>query len=236
LPTWSHTFVCLGCSSQDTLPDGEERAALQIAGLGEKKVSLCAFSDAQDIYAELLTQFPKLSQAGGFEFLRVPEGGGKQLDVIAAPDSGYTGSYLRAVVHHAKIYVRPLQRDLSLDPVKDEAFSEPPKEECLTCGKMVSLTSLREHVVGCKRRPTECKFSDKEREKHVVEHPSNPTVLDDPKEDPIVIDCNSPVEVNDHEDLDPVLEVAMHLSKEDWGPSHPETEPQTIVELITHLQ
>ena len=29
-------------------------------------------------------------------------------------------SYLRAVVHHAKIYIRPMQRNLSLDAVKEE--------------------------------------------------------------------------------------------------------------------
>ena len=38
IPTWSHTFVCLANINQDTLPDGEERATLQIAGLGEKKM------------------------------------------------------------------------------------------------------------------------------------------------------------------------------------------------------
>ena len=50
----------------------------------------------------------------------MPKRGGKQLDIIAAPDSGYTVAYLRAVVHHAKMYIRPMQRNLSLDPVKDE--------------------------------------------------------------------------------------------------------------------
>ena len=43
LPTWSHTFVCLSNSSQDTLPGGEERAALQIAGLGEKMIHSVPF-------------------------------------------------------------------------------------------------------------------------------------------------------------------------------------------------
>ena len=120
IPTWSHTFICLAYSSQDTLPDGEERASLQKAGLGEKNISFCAFGDAQDIYDELLFQFPKLCEAGGLELRRIPEGGGKELDVIAAPDSGYTVSYLRAVVHHAKIYIRLMQRNLSLDPVKED--------------------------------------------------------------------------------------------------------------------
>ena len=95
--------MCLSNTDQDTIPDGQERAALQIAGLGEKKITLNAYAEAQDIYLQLSITFPKLSNAGGFELLRIPEGGGKVLDVIAAPESGYTVSYLRAVVHHAKI-------------------------------------------------------------------------------------------------------------------------------------
>ncbi len=120
LQTWSHTFVCLSSVNQEFVPDGQERASLQIAGLGEKRITLSAFADAQDIYHELSFQFPKLSNAGGFELMRIPEGGGKLLDVVAAPDSGYTVSYLKAVIHHAKIYIRPLQQNLSLDPVQDE--------------------------------------------------------------------------------------------------------------------
>lgn len=114
--------MCLASTTQELLPDGEERAALQIAGLGEKKISLNAFADAQEIYQDLAFHFPKLCDGGGFELLRVPEGGGKQLDVIASPESGYTVSYLRAVVHHAKIFIRPLQKDLSLEPQKDEVI------------------------------------------------------------------------------------------------------------------
>ena len=112
--------MCLANCRQDTLPDGEERARLQIAGLGEKKIALCFYSDAQDIYHDLLHHFSKLSEPGGFDLLRTPEGGGKQLDVVASPESGYTVSFLRAVVHHAKLYIRPMQQDLPLDPVKDE--------------------------------------------------------------------------------------------------------------------
>ena len=104
--------MCLAYSNQETLPDGEERALLKIAGLGEKKISLCAFADAQDIYHKLLFRFPKLSEAGGFELLKSPEGGGKHLDIIAAPESGYSVAYLRAVVHHTKIFIRPMKRSL----------------------------------------------------------------------------------------------------------------------------
>lgn len=124
IPTWSHTFVCLSSTSQEVIPDGQERALLQIAGLGEKRITMSAYSDAQDICFELNEQYPKLSGGGGFELLRVPEGGGKMLDVIASPEAGYTVSYLKAVIHHAKIYVRPLQQDLSLDPIEQEVSSQ----------------------------------------------------------------------------------------------------------------
>ena len=123
LPTWTHTFVCLASVNQETLPDGQERADLQIAGLGEKRIMLSAYADAQEIYDELAFQFSKLSESGGFELLRVPEGG-KQLDVIASSKSGYTVSYLRAVVHHAKIYIRPMQKDLSLESIKESVGSD----------------------------------------------------------------------------------------------------------------
>ena len=83
MPIWTHTFVCLSSVSQETLPDGQERADLQIAGLGEKRITLSTYADAQENYDELVFQFSKLSTTGGFELLRVPEGG-KQLDIIAS--------------------------------------------------------------------------------------------------------------------------------------------------------
>lgn len=37
-----------------------------------------------------------------------------------APKAGYSVMYLKPVVHNEKIYIRPLQRDLSQEPVDDE--------------------------------------------------------------------------------------------------------------------
>ena len=113
LPTWSHTFVCLASKEQDAIPDSQERASLLLAGLGEKKITFDEYCNHQEINSELTFQYPKLADAGGFELLRVPEGGGKVLQEIAIPQSGYTIPYLRAVVHHAVVYIRPLQRHLS---------------------------------------------------------------------------------------------------------------------------
>lgn len=68
----------------------------------------------------MMSCYPKLSDGGGFELLRVPDGGGKQIDVIPIPEGGYDVPYLKAVIHHAQVYVRPLQKDLCLDDHKQE--------------------------------------------------------------------------------------------------------------------
>ena len=38
VPSWTHVFVCLAHMEQDIVSDSSERAILQIAGLGEKKL------------------------------------------------------------------------------------------------------------------------------------------------------------------------------------------------------
>ena len=60
--------------------------------LRRKNITFPTSSDAREVYHDLLYHFPKLSEAGGFELLRVPEGGGKQLKCIASPQAGYTVS------------------------------------------------------------------------------------------------------------------------------------------------
>lgn len=126
LPIWTHSFVCLCSTQANTPPDSQERARLQIAGLGEKKISLNIYADAHDVYDELMFQFPKLSDGGGFELLRINDrGGAKMLEVINAPDAGYNVLFLKAVVQQAKIYVRPLQKDLSCSPSKEEVYIMP---------------------------------------------------------------------------------------------------------------
>ena len=58
----AHLFV-LANTTQDKVPNSDERASLQLAGLGEKHITLCSFSDFSDIHAELTFQFPKLNHS-----------------------------------------------------------------------------------------------------------------------------------------------------------------------------
>ena len=114
--TWSHTYICLSHPYDDMAPGSSDRATLKLAGLGEKRFHVNVASTAQEFRDELHQEYPKLMDGGGFELLRVMEGGGKDLEVIQIPEAGYTPEYLKAVIHHAKIFIRPLQKALDVQP------------------------------------------------------------------------------------------------------------------------
>ena len=83
--------------------------------------------------------------------------------------SGYTVQYLKSIVSQAKVYVRPMQKDLDLTPLmadKDEFVcaknynhvirldslqGAAPTEECTHCGSTVPLPLLRNHLDNCVR-------------------------------------------------------------------------------------
>lgn len=66
--------------------------------------------------------FPKLRDGGGFELMKISgTTRNRHLTVIPCPNDGYTINYLKdsaTMINHATIYVRPLQRNLSVDPVR----------------------------------------------------------------------------------------------------------------------
>ncbi|XP_019853033.1 PREDICTED: uncharacterized protein LOC109582636 [Amphimedon queenslandica] len=154
VPSWTHNFVCLARVEQDIVPDSSERAVLQIAGLGEKKIQFPVDADSYYVYDELIASFPKLRNCGGFELLRTHDRS-KLLIEIEVPPSGYTVAYLKPVVHNAKIFIRPLQKDLSLEPEKDDwELPCSVEEECMFCKEKISINVLRKHLENCKERGT----------------------------------------------------------------------------------
>ncbi len=89
---------------------------LNSIGLGSKTLSLPEDGDVNDIHEEILDSYPQLCDAGGFELLRVPSRGRSELEQIPSPVGGYTTGFLKDVVKQARIYIRPIQKDLSLEP------------------------------------------------------------------------------------------------------------------------
>ena len=115
LATWQHDFVCLSSTTDSKIPSNMDKAELIRAGLGLKQLQFFLHGDSSDFYAELSNAYPKLSSGGGFELLRTPNGNSKELVVIPPPSGGYTVSHLKSIMGQAKVYIRPMQRNLSME-------------------------------------------------------------------------------------------------------------------------
>ena len=113
---WRHEFVCLANKNQYRVPLPLEKIELVHANLGPLHLELTLNGDAQLFHEELLKFYPKLESCGGYELLRGSDTNNKELTVITPPMGGYTALFLKSVVSHAKIYIRPLQANLSLSP------------------------------------------------------------------------------------------------------------------------
>ena len=113
---WQHVFVCLSQVGQFMPPDTTERVRLAQAGLGEKRICCSYDSGVDELHQELLAAFPPLRGGGGYEFLKLDEACRRQLSVVPPPP-GQT--YLKAVFLQARIFIRPLQKNLDLTAVAD---------------------------------------------------------------------------------------------------------------------
>ena len=112
--TWTHRFMCLSNPSQCTVPTPEQKRKLQDAGLGDKKITFGKSKSPSYFHNELLKSFTKLSNAGGYELLRSTSSNISQLEVIQT-NPNYNVMDLKTAVTSAKIYIRPIQRELSLE-------------------------------------------------------------------------------------------------------------------------
>ena len=109
---WKRDCICLSESDQTWKPSPEEKMKL---GLGLKEISFIVDGDEDHVHD---ATFPVLAKCGGYTLLRLG-GGSKSLVEIEGPESGITVPYLRDILNQAKLYVRPLQCDISEEDVKE---------------------------------------------------------------------------------------------------------------------
>ena len=116
---WEHEFICLAYTDQTNPPSPMDKAELIRAGLGPRKLSLFEFGSSGEFYDTIIGAFPKLVEGGGFDLLRTVPNNNKELCVIPPPIGGHTVDYIKNIVSQAKVYVRPIQKNLSLDMLLD---------------------------------------------------------------------------------------------------------------------
>ena len=88
-------------------------------------------------------EFPKLSDAGGFE-LMFAEQGKKELMLIPNGPTGMTIDYISQFIGQGRVYIRPIQCSLDQTVVCTEPSL--PEEMCNSCLEFIPMDKLREHA------------------------------------------------------------------------------------------
>jgi len=154
--TWTVQFVCLSSRFAKKTPTTTEKNMLLQAGLGCKKIKLLADDTEEDVLNKLTSDakdefgntlgFPQLRTCGGFEMLQCLANC-RDLSVIGT--SWSVRDLKSALGGQAKIYLRPIQKNLSTrshEPKRSESLL---KEKCRWCQKPFLLSQLREHSSQC---------------------------------------------------------------------------------------
>ena len=153
---WSPKFVCLADCTTSKTPTSVEQQILFKAGLGLKKIKLELEDDEETVMNKITSEakddsgktkgFPQLKTCGGFEMMRsMPSC--RDLTVI---DSSWNARDLQSNLGggQAKIYLRPIQKSLSIQPLLEQRQSEV-KERCHMCNQEILVRKLREHLWSC---------------------------------------------------------------------------------------
>lgn len=120
---WSQRFVCLHRTDAEQVPcKSSERLMLEEAGLREKVLVVNMNFTPEEFRQLLLDAFPKLAGGGGFELLRCKPKS-KELILISCRVSS-SPKLVKKRVGNGKVYVRPIQRELSLDAISDDDEEE----------------------------------------------------------------------------------------------------------------
>ncbi len=119
--TWTNKFVCLSGNNVSKAPTtNTSKMLLLSAGLGEKKIVIKDIDCTPNQFQEELTKhFPKLRDGGGFEFLRcIPNS--RNLEVVPS----LSPRLLKREIGNGRVYIRPVQKPLSLEASGVELSSD----------------------------------------------------------------------------------------------------------------
>lgn len=126
IPTCTLKFFCLSRVSTTKPPTAiRERTMLLNAGLGEASIQFRQDANALECHQEIVTRFPKLVETG-YELLMYQRGEDAGFYNISSP---HTAQRMRDAAGNAKIYIRPLQKDLDESVVGESAVLP----EVVTC-------------------------------------------------------------------------------------------------------
>ena len=164
------------------VPTAAEKQILFKAGLGLKKIKFDIDDDEEAVMKKItsaesdsneLTGFPKLRDCGGFELIRCVA---NCRELVLIEGSWGVRELKANVGAQAKIYLRPIQKNLSTEPLAAEKTSKV-KEICLSCNKEFFVHELRRHSFVCADMFDTSEESDEKKQHEPA--PTDITMLSD---------------------------------------------------------
>ena len=152
--TWTAQIFCLANRQQASIPNASTKQILNNAGLGLKKIKFLLGDSETEVVKKIMSDevvegetlgFQQLKDAGGFELLQC-QSNCRKLSMITCP---WTVKDLKANLDtQSKIYVRPIQQNLSTKPLKPENVVQV-KQTCNGCLQEFPMQKLRDHLYIC---------------------------------------------------------------------------------------
>ena len=131
------------------VPSNGYKTQLSNASLGEKKITFEKKSLCSYFHEKLLESYPKLKEGGGYELMRTKFRSTSKLEILQPKgNAGHNVLDLKEMVASARIYVRSLQNDLSLEQIEHASLVSSPliitsygleKDLCSTFTRSLSM-------------------------------------------------------------------------------------------------
>ena len=116
--SWVKEAACLLYKHQVKPPTTEERIKLARVGLGAKELTFDSNGDAFHVHSVIMKHYPELEGCGGYSLMRLGSGSNELVNITPQKGGVMCVSYLRDVLKSAKLYIRPLQKDLDASPLE----------------------------------------------------------------------------------------------------------------------
>ncbi|XP_061188056.1 uncharacterized protein LOC133196140 [Saccostrea echinata] len=159
--SWTVSVMCLSDKNCNFVPNSEVKECLLKAGLGLKKIKFNVNDGQTEVLEKISSNekdnnnecvgFPALKNCGGFELMR-SQSNNRSLSTIKVE---WSVKNLKACIgSQGKLYVRPIQRNLSTEPIQlahDETAEKSmlKTEICRECGQPFAIAELRAHCELC---------------------------------------------------------------------------------------
>ena len=104
-------------------PSSDEKMALARMGVGLRTVPFNNDGNSQHVHDTVMKEFPVLESCGGYTLLRLGDNSHTMVE-IDGPDGGISVHFLKGILNQAKLYIRPLQKDITDELMKPHLTAE----------------------------------------------------------------------------------------------------------------